>query len=467
MFKFLHTKFKMHIARLTISGIIGALFTYLIAFAPSGNRYIFRMGEILGQKVEPGTVSIFAMQGVALAFVVLAMWQAGRHAIVDTMLRLPVTIFAAAVAILSVLSALQVPDRLAGFVASFSVVIGAMTFIAIILFRPNPREVLTGFVGGAIFQTGIGGWQFFTQEAFASKWLGMAAHTADQLGTYVIETDSGRWLRAYGSLSHPNVYGLYLGLGLLMCVGLAAYRGHGKHARFYAFMPIIAAGLLLSFSRSALLATVAGFVWMVVSAFGSEAAPDYRRVLVPSFMIIAATMGVLGAVYSEPIRTRVTAEGRLEEASITQRQDQFRDASLLFSLHPFTGVGIGQMPIALSRDATDGRPWWLYDNVHNVPLLVLVDLGLIGFVTWAGFVFMMLRIVRDRIMHSTPTSSGATAYASAFIALLIASLFDHFLWSSWFGQLLFWVVAGLLYAANLDLHEKHDSERATHALHST
>jgi len=35
--------------------------------------------------------------------------------------------------------------------------------------------------------------------------------------------------------------------------------------------------------------------------------------------------------------------------------------------------------------------------------------------------------------------------------MLVASLFDHFLWSSWFGQLLFWCVAGLLHAAYLDL----------------
>jgi len=465
MFRFLHMRFRSHIARLTLAGIIGALFTYLIAFAPSGNRYIFRMGEIMGNTVEPGTVSVFAMQGVAAAFIALAFWQAGRHAIADTMLRLPASIFAACIGLLALFSTLQAPDRLASLASAASVILGALTFIAIILFRPDPREVLTGFVGGAVFQTGIGGWQFFTQEAFASKWLGMAQHTADQLGAYVIETASGRWLRAYGSLSHPNVFGLYVGLGLLMCVGLAAYRGHGRHARFYAFMPIIAAGLLFSFSRSALLATAAGFIWMTVSAFGSEAAPDYRRVLIPSFMIMAATLGVLGSFYADPIRTRATAEGRLEVASINERRDQFQDASLLFSLHPFTGVGVGQMPVALVREAADGRPWWLYDYVHNVPALVAVELGFIGLVAWASFIFMMLRIVRDRIMHRTPTSSGATAYAAAFIALLVASMFDHFLWSSWFGQLLFWTIAGLLYAANLDLHEKHHTERLHHETH--
>jgi len=419
--------FRKKISLLTWRGVTAALFTFLIMFAPSGNRIIFSMGDILGHPVESGSVSVFGMQVVALTFVVLALWQAGIKKAADTMLTRPASIFAGCVALFALLSSLQADDRLAGLSAAASVAIASLTYIAIVLFRPNPREVLTGFVGGAVFQTAIGGWQFFTQEAFASKWLGMAVHSADQLGAYVIETESGRWLRAYGSLSHPNVFGLYVGVGLLMCIGLAAYRGHGKHARFYAFMPFIAAGLLLSFSRSAILATVIGFVWLTISAFGSPAAPDYKRVLLPSFMIIAATMGVLGWLYSEPTQARATAQGRLETASISERRAQFLDASLLFASHPLTGVGVGQMPLALVREAADGRGWWSYDHVHNVPLLVAVDTGIIGFGAWAGFVVMMLMIVgasrpvlvgRDGVcgsVHRTPRRLALRSLPVVFV----------------------------------------------------
>ena len=432
--------------------LISLLFTVLIAFAPSGTRYILKTGSILGHAVEPGTVSVFGMQLVAIAFAALVFATYGMKGLIEALQR-PAGVSAACVAVFALLSSFQAQDALAGLTSASFVATGVAVFFAIVIFRPDPREVLTGFVGGAVFQVGLGGWQFFTQSAFASKWLGMAMHSADQLGAFVIETETGRWLRAYGSLSHPNVFGLYVGLGLLMCIGLAAYRGHGRHTRFYALMPIITAGLLFSFSRSAILAVAAGVIWMVVSAFGSEAAPDYRRVLVPSFIIISVTVAALSLFYRDPLITRATASGRLEAQSISQRGSQFSDAAALWANHPFTGVGIGQMPLALARESATERNWWQYDYVHNVPALVAVETGLIGLIVWLGFVVTTLMIVRDRLVHETSVSSGVTVYAAAFIAMLMAAMFDHFLWSSWFGQLLFWAVAGLLHAAYINLRK--------------
>ncbi len=427
--------------------LISLLLTALIAFAPSGTRYIFYTGKILDHSVEPGTVSIFGMQIVALLFVSLVFFTYGWRGFLETF-KSRAAMCAAIVAVFAALSAMQASDALAGVVAASSVLLGVAVYFAISMFRPDPREVLTAFVGGAVFQVALGGYQFFTQSAFASKWLGMAMHSADQLGAFVVETDSGRWLRAYGSLSHPNIFGLYVGVGLLTCIGLAAFRGHGKHLVYYALMPIITMGLLFSFSRSALLAVAAGFVWMTISAFGSEAAPTFRRIMIPAFMITTVTFSVIGYLYAEPLRTRSTAIGRLETQSIQQRGSQYEDALALFARHTFTGVGVGQMPIALARESATERDWWLYDYVHNVPALIAVETGVLGLVAWLGFVWFTIDIIRRRLLHHKATvSTGVTVYAAAFIALLIAAMFDHFLWSSWFGQLLFWSIAGLLRAA--------------------
>lgn len=434
----------------TLREITSLTFTVLVAFAPSGTRYILRTGSIAGHAVEPGTISLFGMQLVAALFIALVFGAYGWKGLTEAVRR-PAGMFAACVALFALLSSFQAQDALAGLTSASFALTGVLTFLAIQMFRPDPREVLAGFVGGAVFQTALGGYQFFTQSAFASKWLGMATHSADQLGAYVVETDTGRWLRAYGSLSHPNVFGLYVGLGLLMCIGLAAYRGHGRHTRFYALMPVITAGLLFSFSRSAILGFAAGFLWMVVSAYGSVAAPEYRRILVPSFIIVAVTVAALALFYGDPLLTRTTASGRLEAQSIGERGGQFSDAMALFADHPFTGVGIGQMPLALARESANERNWWLYDYVHNVPVLVAVETGIVGLAAWLGFVGATLLVVRDRLLHKTAVSSGVTVYASSFIAMLMASMFDHFLWSSWFGQLLFWTTAGLLHAAYLDL----------------
>lgn len=426
--------------------LAGTLFALLVMFAPSGTRWIYRTGEILGHPVEPGTVSIFGIQLLAIAFAAVVFWMHGWSGVAQVAQR-PAGASAAALALVALLSAFQADDGLSGLTQAGFVWTGVAVFMAIQLFQPDPHEVLTSFVGGAIFQFIFGGYQFITQSSFASKWLGMALHTADQLGAFVVETDTGRWLRAYGTLSHPNVFGLYVGIGLLMCIGLAAFRGHGRHAKFYAFMPIIAAGLLFSMSRSAILAVAVGFIWMMVSAFGTEAAPHFRRVLIPSFIIIATTFGALGYLYSEPLGTRAAAEGRLEARSLVERTSQYSDAIGLFSRHLVWGVGIGQMPLALARETATERDWWRYDYVHNVPALVAVETGLVGLAVWAWFSVSLLWVMWRRLSHKTEAATGVTVYAAAFVALVVASMFDHFLWSSWFGQLLFWIVAGILHAS--------------------
>jgi O-antigen ligase len=425
---------------------ISLLFTVLVAFAPSGTRYIWRTGSIGGQPVEPGTVSLFGMQVVAAVFAALVFLTYGKKLFLKT-IREPHALAACFIAGIALLSAFDAADFLSGFVSAFSVILGVAVFLAVLLYRPDPHEALTSFIGGAIFQTAFGGWQFFTQSAFANKWLGMAMHSPEQLGAFVVETATGRWLRAYGQLAHPNIFGLYVGLGLLTCIGLAAFRGHGKHLHLYGFMPVIAAGLIFSFSRSAILAVAVGFLWMTMSAFATDAAPAFRRILVPSFIIIAVTSAVLGFLYAEPLLVRATGQGRLEGRSFTERELLFSDATALFVRHPIAGVGVGQMPTAAAREVDPGRDWWTYQYVHNVPTLVAVETGIGGLIAWLVFVGYTLKIVWQRLSLKASASSGVTVYASAFIAILAASMFDHFLWSSWFGQLLFWTVAGLLHAA--------------------
>jgi O-antigen ligase len=441
--------------------LVQFFFTVLVAFAPSGTRYIWRTGLIDGHSVEPGTVSLFGMQLVALAFAIGAFWLAGRKAISELAMR-PPTLLAAAVAVLAALSSLRADDCASGLVQAGFVLLGAAVFWAILLFRPDPHQTLVAFVGGALFHTALGAWQFLTQSAFASKWLGMASHSAEELGAFVVETGSGRWLRAYGGFSHPNILGLYVGLGLLACVGIIAFRGHGRHLKFYAFLPLITAGLVFSFSRSAAIAAAVGFAWIAVSVIAHRPAPAYRTVILPSALISLATFATLAFFYADPMLSRATATGRLEDQSLSQRQAQYADASTLLASSPLGGIGVGQMPLKL-RALEPGRPWWQYDYVHNVPMLVAVETGIGGILAWLAFIACSLEIIFKRLSLPVPDigrkkgkpSSGVTAYAACFLAMLAAAMFDHFLWSSWFGQLLFWTVAGLMHAAYLDLIDNH------------
>jgi len=76
-------------------------------------------------------------------------------------------------------------------------------------------------------------------------------HQASTLGTYVVETGAGRWLRAYGSFGHPNMLGFFLVLGIISAVAIAA-NGLGLRGRIFVWtvLKLIGAALLFSLSKS-------------------------------------------------------------------------------------------------------------------------------------------------------------------------------------------------------------------------
>ena len=450
--------------------LISLAFFVLVAFAPSGTRYIWRMGNLAGHDIEPGTISLFVMQLVALAFVALVFLTRERKDWRDLVSR-PETAAAMVMAAICVGSAFVSDDVGASLVAAFSSLLAVAVFLSILMYRPDPHENLVLFAGAALFQVAFGLWQFFSQSVIASKWLGMASHTGSDLGAFVIETASGRWLRSYGMLSHPNIYGTLVALGIIACIGLAGHRSVTAKAatpaeapgevlpekianwakmsplRFYGLMPLLAAGLMFSFSRTAFVAGIAGVSWLALSAFATPAAPGVRRVFIPSAIIIAMTLVIIGTVYAEPLSVRATAVGRLEERSISDRFIQVSDALRLFSEHPLFGTGLGRMPFRVRAEVDSGRDWWRYDYVHDVPLLAAAETGIFGFLAWVACVAFGLRAAWHRLRHRTRDLTGTTAFAACFIALVVAGLFDHFLWSSWFGLLIFWIILGMLHVA--------------------
>src|SRR3989338_8938718 len=74
-----------------------------------------------------------------------------------------------------------------------------------------------GGVGQGILAVG----QFFSQTVTHIPGFGMAPQTAARLGSFVIETGTERWLRAYGAFGSPNILGGYL--ALVFVIGLLLY----------------------------------------------------------------------------------------------------------------------------------------------------------------------------------------------------------------------------------------------------
>ncbi|MFA6604012.1 MAG: O-antigen ligase family protein [Patescibacteria group bacterium] len=419
------------------------IFATLVFLAPFGTRYIWSRGAIAGFPVEAGTISLFATQILAVVFVFAAFALAARERRLG---RLAGPAAAAAAALpLAALLASVISGPVSGWnlLAVSWIALGALVLCGIRLVEAPFLTVAAAFVASAAVQAALAAAQFFTQSAVSAKWFGMAPHEAAVAGSYVVETASGRWLRAYGSLAHPNILGFFLAVGIFFAVGLLLTLPAGSRARRLAAasLPLLAAGIFCSLSRSAVLALAAGFVVLLIWSVRFSK-PSFSAVF-RSALAVTAVLLLFGSIFNAVVFTRLSGSGRLEARSFNDRRSQLQDAAEIIADHPLMGVGLGEMPLALERDHGDGRPGWGYEPVHNVYLLSLAEIGLLGLIAWLSTLALAL--------HSSMTaaargSAPAAVIAAGLAAVIVASCFDHYLWSSWFGQLQFWLLCGLAWS---------------------
>ncbi|MBI4133732.1 O-antigen ligase family protein, partial [Candidatus Uhrbacteria bacterium] len=294
------------------------------------------------------------------------------------------------------------------------------------------------FIAGVLIQALVGLLQIVFQWVPASSLSGMAEHRPSSLGTSVVETGAGRFLRAYGGLPHPNILGGYLATALvLLAPFIAEARRPIRRTFVWVALVVTVVGLVITFSRSAWLGAFAGLLviaFFLVPRSRSEA----RTRLSAAGALLFITVLIFGFLFRDAIAGRVRGDGRLEAMSRVERQVGAREAWSIFLAHPWRGVGIGNYTAA-AHEISPGRPSWAYQPVHNVPLLVTVELGVLGVVFFllAGLAFFgSLR--RER---AAPTPFRL-ALLGGLATLVIVSFLDHYLWSLYPGVMLVALLAG-------------------------
>ncbi|NQV12206.1 O-antigen ligase family protein, partial [Candidatus Uhrbacteria bacterium] len=275
------------------------------------------------------------------------------------------------------------------------------------------------------------GWVQAAQQSIdASSLLGIAAQDPETLGVAVIEHDGGRWLRAYGTFPHPNMFGGFLAFGLLAAAGVTA-RGRMKRQELLMLMIAALGGgaLVMSGSRSAWLAFVAG---LAVFHFGhrmNKHKDQQKRA--SSIILLTTTTIVLIALFMSPVLgSRFDGGNPLEEQSISERTMQWSEARKLAlrGAVPFiVGSGAGNYTFALAH-IMPLQDVYEYQPVHNVPALIFVELGLLGFLLLVAVV-----VATDRNIHKRWRTSDSLVAMSLGMVILVVALGDHYLWSQTSG----------------------------------
>ncbi|EKD43839.1 MAG: hypothetical protein ACD_72C00099G0001 [uncultured bacterium] len=283
---------------------------------------------------------------------------------------------------------------------------------------------------GGVVQSVLAIVQFFVQSVWANKWLGMASHSADQLGVAVLDFGGERFLRSYGSFGWPNALGIYLSaIFLLGIVSICHFHRHSrengnlenkKDFRFHGNdslmlligQIVILAGLFFTFARGAWLAVILGIIILVVK--------NYKNKILWQQLFIYSLVGIILLFIFKPlVFSRVNFQNRLERKSVSERIEQWQDWKIVFSQNKFLGVGPGAYTYGLFFYKLDRSHD--FQPIHNIYLLLVAEWGIIGI----GGLWLFIYYIHKRIdWLFTPLLSA-----------LFAGLFDHWTVSMFTGLL--------------------------------
>lgn len=291
------------------------------------------------------------------------------------------------------------------------------------------RALLVGGTVAALVALGL----YALPESQAADLLSRLRPMGYPSGPGVIRHIAGtQVVRATGTAIDPNVLG-----GMLMLVGVAgvaqalAPRPALPRSVIWGQLVAIGAALVLTFSRSAWLGTLAGvgflgvlrfrWVWPVLAAAG-----------------LVLYLLPVGNVAFERLQQGI----EFEDPAAQMRLGEYRDALRLIQRYPVFGVGFGRAP-----DID------VYVAAASVYLLIAGQMGLVGLSAFLAIVGVFLyqalfRPLRER-WPSNEVNGYRLAAAGGVVAALSAGLFDHYFFNLNFPQTvsLLWLFFGLAMAA--------------------
>ncbi len=242
--------------------------------------------------------------------------------------------------------------------------------------------------------------------------------------------------RAVGNLRQPNHLCSLLLWALAAAVGLHALRRLPGLA-LAALMPLLVLGVELSASRTGAAGLLLFLLW---GAIDRRLPRSARLALVAAPLLYLLAWGAMawwGDISQQALgaSARLAADGGgLGGGSPNARSNIWRNALLLITAHPWTGTGFGEFNFAWSMTAFVNRPTAFFDHTHNLPLQLMVELGL-------PLALLVMLLLAAALWHAWRGAVAATDPASAITgrtALVLVlltglhSLVEYPLWYAYF-----------------------------------
>ncbi len=321
----------------------------------------------------------------------------------------------------------------------------AVTGFALAMATAGPplKFVAVTLGAGLIFQSLIAIGQTSLQRPVGLQILGEFEIRPGGTGLNVLKVNGISWLRPYGLTAHPNMLAGFLAAALIVIFALLLTDRLNRAGQI--MVGLVAAiglwGLLLTFSRAAWIGVVVSIIALIGIGWRIHMAIHWRR-LILIFGVGTLLIAAFVVTHSDLVFARTGLGDESNELrSISDRVLFTEYAFNMIRTRPLTGLGIGMNPwVAAQMIVHDPRQIDMQaQSVHNIPLLIWSELGLVGFVAWAaslvGAAIILVRSKsRDLLLWGT---------AAAVLALLVISLFDFYMWSIFPYALLWWGLLGV------------------------
>lgn len=291
-------------------------------------------------------------------------------------------------------------------------------------------SILFVLVISMIVQITLGLTQFFAGNSLNLRLLGGHFFELSTLGIAKIAVNGREYLRAYGTLPHPNILAGFIALSFPLALSMPFFVKRIGYLIFGLFLT----GFILTFSRQAWLALIIGLLsivkWNKFRKF---------KVSLSYLMVLIITIYAFGIL----VLNRTQESFNLTSPPIFEREILIKKSIDLIIDHPIFGVGLGQSTYALAN-AFPSLDSTLFQPAHNLFVLSLVEMGLLGGILFLSFIGGVAYIIWAKRDSKSYLKKPLMA---SFIIFLIISLFDHYFLTLDQGLLILGVYTGLWVAA--------------------
>ncbi len=326
--------------------------------------------------------------------------------------------------LVSIVSAIQAMSPIAAFY-------GILTFLKIIYFafyvaqniKDDKYFLIVALTLGGICESVILLFQFLSQASLGGPfyYLGERTFSVSTPGIALFPFNETLLLRPYGTFPHPNVASFYLLFGFSVILFSLDFKKHYQLYFRFCILAILFLGVLITFSRVvSILLILTIFIWSnyVIKNFGLSMKRAFAWLII-----------IIVFIFFSLIRF-----GPGYVTDLLLRMDLIKISWEIFLINPIIGVGLNNFFYYEIEFQKNVSPT-LLQPVHNIYLLVLVQLGIAGFIIALAFIKNIIVEVRHNLLLLV-----------FFLSVFTVGVFDHYLLTLQQGQLLLGIVLGLCYS---------------------